>query len=32
MMTAEAGGRLPDDYVSQQRWIGRLVSPNATDA
>jgi epoxyqueuosine reductase len=32
MMTAEAEGRSSDDYISQQRWIGRLVSSKAKDA
>jgi epoxyqueuosine reductase len=27
MVNAEAGGRLPADYIDQQRWIGKL--PNA---
>ena len=25
MVTAEAEGRLPDDYVDQQRWIGHIA-------
>jgi epoxyqueuosine reductase len=29
MVTAEADGRLPKDYLAQQRWIGRLASPKA---
>jgi epoxyqueuosine reductase len=29
MVAAEADGRLPDDYLVQQRWIGRLASPKA---
>jgi epoxyqueuosine reductase len=24
MVNAEADGRLPDDYIDQQRWIGEL--------
>ena len=28
MVNAEGEGRLPDDYIDQQRWIGKL--PNAT--
>jgi len=28
MVAAEADGRWPDDYLAQQRWIGRLL-PNA---
>jgi epoxyqueuosine reductase len=26
MIAAEADGRVPDDYIQQQRWIGRLAS------
>jgi epoxyqueuosine reductase len=25
MVTAEAEGRLPSDYVDQQRWIGHIA-------
>jgi epoxyqueuosine reductase QueG len=25
MIAAEADGRVPDDYIQQQRWIGRLL-------
>jgi hypothetical protein len=25
MVTAEADGRLPDDYTDQQRWIGQIA-------
>jgi epoxyqueuosine reductase len=32
MVRAEADGRLPDDYVSQQRWIGELPAPKVERA
>jgi hypothetical protein len=27
MIKAESDGRLPNDYESQKRWIGRLRAP-----
>jgi hypothetical protein len=32
MIAAEAEGRLPDDYVQQERWIGDLMPFKARDA
>jgi epoxyqueuosine reductase len=32
MVAAEADGRLPDDYIGQQRWIGALPSAKADRA
>jgi ferredoxin len=32
MVAAEAHGRLPDDYIQQQRWIGTLSLPKAKPA
>ena len=29
MVAVEADGRLPKDYLAQQRWIGRLANPKA---
>jgi hypothetical protein len=25
MVTAEANGRLPEEYIDQQRWIGHIA-------